>query len=74
MAAQGDALRERLVGLLLANLDPADRAFLTRIAILDHHHPDLCCVVVQSGVTVEQVRLATAAHLHVPAMVRTMRS
>ena len=42
MAAQGGALREQFVHLLLANLDPADVAFLTRIAILDHLHPDLC--------------------------------
>jgi LuxR family maltose regulon positive regulatory protein len=42
MAAQGGALREQFVHLLLANLDPTDVAFLTRIAILDHLHPDLC--------------------------------
>ena len=28
--------------LLLANLDPVDVAFLSRIAILDDLHPDLC--------------------------------
>ena len=42
MAAQGGALREQFLHLLLANLDPTDVAFLTRIAILDHLHPDLC--------------------------------
>ncbi|HEU5295190.1 MAG TPA: AAA family ATPase, partial [Burkholderiaceae bacterium] len=42
MAAHGGALREQFVQLLLANLDPADVAFLTRIAILDDLHPDLC--------------------------------
>jgi LuxR family maltose regulon positive regulatory protein len=42
LAAQGGALRDPFVELLLANLDPADVAFLTRIAILDHLHPDLC--------------------------------
>ena len=41
-AAQGSALREHFVALLLANLDAADVAFLTRIAILDHLHADLC--------------------------------
>ncbi|HEX6721597.1 MAG TPA: AAA family ATPase, partial [Burkholderiaceae bacterium] len=42
LAAQGSALRDPFVELLLANLDPADVAFLTRISILDHLHPDLC--------------------------------
>ena len=42
MDAPGEALREHFVSLLLANLDAADVAFLTRIAILDHLHPDLC--------------------------------
>ena len=41
-AAQGHLLREHFVALLLANLDKADVAFLTRIAILDHLHADLC--------------------------------
>ena len=40
--AQGDAFREHFIGLLLANLDPADLGFLTRIAILDHLHAGLC--------------------------------
>ena len=43
--AQGDALRDHFVDLLLANLDPADVAFLTRIAILDHLHADLCAAL-----------------------------
>jgi LuxR family maltose regulon positive regulatory protein len=38
----GGALRQPFVDLLLANLHPADVAFLTRIAILDDLHPDLC--------------------------------
>jgi LuxR family transcriptional regulator, maltose regulon positive regulatory protein len=42
IATQGEALRQPFVDLLLANLDPADVAFLTRIAILDDLHPDLC--------------------------------
>ena len=47
MAAQGGALRDRFVHLLLANLDPGDAAFLTRIALLDHLHPALCTHVTQ---------------------------
>lgn len=42
IAAETGALHERLVGFLLANLDDADAAFLTRIAILDLLHPALC--------------------------------
>jgi LuxR family maltose regulon positive regulatory protein len=49
IAAQGGALRERFVDLLLANLDPADVAFLTRIALLDPLHPDLCRTVAQAA-------------------------
>ena len=45
-AAQGNALREHFVALLLANLDAADVDFLTRIAILDHLHADLCRALV----------------------------
>ncbi|HEY6135297.1 MAG TPA: LuxR C-terminal-related transcriptional regulator, partial [Rubrivivax sp.] len=43
---QGDALREHFVALLLANLDAADVGLLTRIAIVDPLHPDLCCALV----------------------------
>lgn len=49
IAAQGGALRERFVDLLLANLDPADVALLTRIALLDPLHPDLCRTVAQAA-------------------------
>lgn len=49
MAAQGGALRGQLVNLLLANLDPADVEFLTRIAILDPLNPQLCSTVVRSA-------------------------
>ncbi len=49
MAAQGGVsahpLRHQLVNLLLANLNPSDVAFLTRIAALDFLHPDLCRIV-----------------------------
>jgi LuxR family maltose regulon positive regulatory protein len=45
MAALGGELQGQLVKLLLTNLDPGDRDFLVRIAILDHLHPDLCRAV-----------------------------
>jgi LuxR family transcriptional regulator, maltose regulon positive regulatory protein len=49
MAAQGGALRDHFVELLLANLDPTDVAFLTRIALLDDLHPALCQVLAGEG-------------------------
>jgi LuxR family maltose regulon positive regulatory protein len=53
MAAQGgavrDPLRDQFVNLLLANLDPADVTFLTRISILDLLHPELCRTVAQAA-------------------------
>lgn len=63
IAAQGSAaphpLRDQFVNLLLANLDPADVAFLTRISILDLLHPQLCRVVAQSDDASERLaRLA----------------
>jgi LuxR family maltose regulon positive regulatory protein len=59
MAAQGGALRDQFVNLLLANLDPADVDFLTRTAILDPLHPDLCRRVVQDAAAPERLeRLA----------------
>jgi len=42
MSALGGQLREQFLAMLLANLDARDREFLTRIAILDHLHPELC--------------------------------
>ena len=45
-AAQGDALRDHFIGLMLARLDPADVEFLARISILDHLHAELCHAVV----------------------------
>jgi LuxR family maltose regulon positive regulatory protein len=45
LAAPGAAAHEQLVQLLLAQVDPADLAFLTRIAILDVLHPELCRAV-----------------------------
>ncbi|UUZ64600.1 hypothetical protein LP417_06420 [Polaromonas sp. P1-6] len=45
LSAHGGRLREHLVSRLLANLAPSDLDFLTRIAILDPLHPELCGVV-----------------------------
>lgn len=42
LASHGGALRGQLVALLLDRLAPADAEFLTRIAELDHLHPELC--------------------------------
>ena len=59
MAAQGGALRDQFVGLLMANLDPADVVFLTQISILDQLHPKLCRTVTQAADAVERLaRLA----------------
>ena len=46
LAAQGGSLREQFVSLMLANLDPADLDLLTRVAILDPLHPELCRLLV----------------------------
>ena len=43
--AQGGALREHFVELLLAHLDAADVSFLTHIAVLEVLHPALCQAV-----------------------------
>ncbi|WP_234414016.1 LuxR C-terminal-related transcriptional regulator [Ideonella sp. A 288] len=59
MVAHGGALRDRFVHLLLANLDPPDADFLTRIALLDHLHPALCAHVTQDPAAGERLtRLA----------------
>jgi LuxR family transcriptional regulator, maltose regulon positive regulatory protein len=49
IVAQGGALRDQFVNVLLANLNPADVMFLTRIAILDMLHPQLCRIVVEEA-------------------------
>ena len=55
----GDALREHFIGLLLANLDPADVAFLTHTAILDDLHADLCAALLDAPDAAERLmRLA----------------
>ncbi len=41
-STQAGVLHDRFVNLLLANLDAADVAFLTRISILDLLHAELC--------------------------------
>jgi LuxR family maltose regulon positive regulatory protein len=40
-------LHEHFIGVLLSNLGTDDIEFLTRIALLDHLHPDLCRALVQ---------------------------
>ena len=55
MAALGGALRDHIPDLLLANLEPADRDFVTRVAILDHLHPDLCRAVAQAEDAAERL-------------------
>ncbi|MDM0044523.1 LuxR C-terminal-related transcriptional regulator [Variovorax dokdonensis] len=42
LAAMGGSVRDRVLALLLSNLNAADRDYLARIAILDNLHPDLC--------------------------------
>lgn len=45
LSLRGSRLREHLVSRLLSNLAPSDLDFLTRIAILDPLHPELCQAV-----------------------------
>jgi LuxR family maltose regulon positive regulatory protein len=45
LAAGGGALGEQFASALLAKLEPADLAFLTRMSMLDDLHPDLCQAV-----------------------------
>ena len=54
-ALRGNALREHFVALLLDNLESADVAFLTRIAILDHLHADLCRALVMPDDAAERL-------------------
>ncbi|WP_231973498.1 LuxR C-terminal-related transcriptional regulator [Variovorax sp. HW608] len=55
LAAGGGALREQLVGLLLANLNPADVNFLAKIAIADHLQPELCRAISESDDAAERL-------------------
>lgn len=52
---QGAALRTQLVDYLLGNLAPEDLDFLTRIALADPLHPDLCCALVPGEGTRERL-------------------
>jgi len=45
---QASGMRSQIVGYLLANLDPADLDFLTRVSLVDHLHPSLCAAVIAS--------------------------
>ncbi len=49
LSARSGEVHAGLVGVLLANLDPADAGFLTRIAAVDRLHPDLCCAMTASA-------------------------
>lgn len=55
MAAHGAPLHEHFVGLLLANLDPADVALLTRVAAVDDLHPDLCRALLNDEQAVQRL-------------------
>ena len=58
-STQAGVLHDRFVNLLLANLDAADVAFLTRISILDVLHAELCASVAQVDDAAERLaRLA----------------
>ena len=48
LQGQGLAIRDQFVSVLLANLEPADLAFLTRVSVLDPLHPQLCRAVLAS--------------------------
>jgi LuxR family maltose regulon positive regulatory protein len=52
---QQTALSDRLVALMLTNLARGDVDFLTRIAILEHLHPDLCAALVPGGDVAERL-------------------
>jgi len=68
LEALGGQLQGQLVRLLLADLEPADHAFLARIAILDPLHPDLCRAVAETpDAGTRLVRLATDTPLFATA-------
>jgi len=56
IAIRGGAQRGQFVSLLLANLDAEDAALLTKLAILDDVHPDLCRAIVASADAPERLR------------------
>jgi LuxR family transcriptional regulator, maltose regulon positive regulatory protein len=47
LASGGGVLREQFASVLLANLEPVDLAFLTRVAIVDDLHPGLCRAIAE---------------------------
>lgn len=52
-------LRNRLVGMMLANLDPADLAFLTRLSVVDDFTPALAAAIAEAPDAAERLgRLA----------------
>jgi LuxR family maltose regulon positive regulatory protein len=59
LAAPVGEVRDHVVGLLLANLDPQDLDFVTRIAILDPLHPDLCAAVTGEAMAAERLARMT---------------
>ena len=56
IATRGAAQRGQFVSLLLANLDGEDGALLTKIAVLDDVHPDLCRALVGRADATERLR------------------
>ena len=56
IATRGGAQRGQFVSLLLANLDAEDAALLTKLAILDDVHPDLCRAMVAGVDASERLR------------------
>ena len=55
LASGGGVLREQFASVLLANLDPDDLAFLTRAAIVDPLHPDLCRAIADAPDAAERL-------------------
>ncbi|HJV25196.1 MAG TPA: LuxR C-terminal-related transcriptional regulator [Aromatoleum sp.] len=55
MSARGGNLQEQLLSGLLANLSADDAGFLTRIAILDMLHPDLCAALTGQADAAERI-------------------
>ena len=56
IAQRGGAQRGQFVSLLLANLDDDDKDLLTKVAIVDDVHPDLCRAIVGSADAAERLR------------------
>lgn len=60
LGAAGGALQGELVGLLLADMDAADRNFLVRVSVLELLHPALCRAV--AGIDDAAARLTRLAN------------